>query len=52
MTLIHAIEHHDDQWEAYRKRQRKAIARFLPGHPAVVAGYEGLLAELMQREPV
>jgi hypothetical protein len=52
MTLIDAIEHHDEQWEAYRQRQRKAIARFLPADPALVSGYEGLLAELMQREPV
>jgi hypothetical protein len=52
MTLIAAIEHHDEQWEAFRNRQRKAIARFLPGHPALVAAYEALLAELMQREPV
>jgi hypothetical protein len=51
-TLIHAIEHHDEQWDAYRKRQRKAIQRFLPDHPALVSTYSALLHELMQREPV
>jgi hypothetical protein len=52
MTLIAAIEQHDAQWEAYRKRQREAIARFLPTDAALVARYEALLAELMQREMV
>lgn len=52
MTLIDAIEHHDEDWQTYRQRQRKAIARFLPDDPALVAGYEALLAELMQRELV
>jgi hypothetical protein len=52
MTLIDAIEHHDRDWESYRKRQREAIARFRPTDPDLISAYEALLRDLMQREPV
>jgi hypothetical protein len=50
-TLIRALEQHDTEWQAYVKRQRQAIGRFLPTNPALLASYEMLLAELMQRAP-
>jgi hypothetical protein len=48
--LVHAIHHHDDEWAAYRSKQRKAIAPFLATNPELIARYDGLLAGLFDAE--
>jgi hypothetical protein len=45
--LAHSIEHHDENWQAYRARQRQLIQQFTPGNPALVARYDTLLFGLM-----
>ena len=50
--LINVLKSHDQNWQDYLERQRAVIARYLPGHPDVTAGYERLLFELMQQEPI
>ena len=50
--LLRAIADHDDQWESYRERQRRLIARYLPANASVVAEYEDLLLLLMQQTPI
>ncbi|GAB6852755.1 DUF2827 domain-containing protein [Paraburkholderia kururiensis] len=45
--LVHAIEHHNDGWRAYRSRQRAAIQPFLATHAPLIARYDGLLTALM-----
>lgn len=45
--LLQAVSSHDTQWQAYRDRQRAAIARFLPGNAALTRRYGELLAALM-----
>lgn len=47
--LLAAMAHHDDAWEAYRDAQRRVIARYLPGDPALTAAYAQLLAGLVSR---
>ena len=47
--LLHAMQAHDESWEAYTRRQRELVARFLPGHPAVTSGYHRLLDGLLQQ---
>ena len=49
--LINVLKSHDQNWQDYLERQRAVIARYLPGHVDVTAGYERLLFELMQQEP-
>ncbi|AXE96235.1 DUF2827 domain-containing protein [Paraburkholderia terricola] len=44
--LVHAIEHHNDDWQAYRARQRKAIRPFLSTHEPLIARYDELLFAL------
>lgn len=41
--LVHAIEHHDEEWQAYRVRQREVIGRFLASNAEVAARYDELL---------
>ncbi|MBN3851559.1 DUF2827 domain-containing protein, partial [Paraburkholderia sp. Ac-20342] len=41
-----AIRHHDADWEGYRDRQRRIIARYLSTNAEVVARYDGLLLQL------
>ncbi len=48
-TLLQVLASHDTQWEAYRERQRRCIARFLPGDPAMTARYEEMIGRLMQQ---
>ena len=50
--LINVLKIHDQNWQDYLERQRAVIARYLPGHADVTAGYERLLFELMQQEPI
>ena len=50
-ALLRAIDSHDADADAYRERQRRAIARFLPSHPPTVATYDALLARLMRGDP-
>ena len=50
--LINVLKSHDQNWQDYLERQRAVIARYLPGHADVTAGYERLLFELMQQEPI
>jgi hypothetical protein len=45
-ALLRAIDTHDEDAAAYMRRQRDAIARFLPTHSDNVATYEALLAQL------
>ena len=45
--LLHALHTHDDAWEDYRERQRRAISRFLPGDRKVRGTYAALLDGLM-----
>ncbi|CAG9200628.1 DUF2827 domain-containing protein [Burkholderia vietnamiensis] len=47
--LVHAIRHHDDDFDAYRERQRAAIAPFLATHEPLVARYDQLLGQLVMR---
>lgn len=47
--LLIALAHHDDTWDAYRDEQRRVIAQYLPGNPAMTARYAELLAGLMAR---
>ncbi len=49
--LLHALEHHDEDWESYTQSQRTAIARYLPGDAQVRATYSRLLAQLMELPP-
>jgi hypothetical protein len=44
--LVHVIRHHDDQWAAYRSKQRKVIVRFLATNPELIASYDALVAGL------
>jgi hypothetical protein len=44
--LIHAIRHHDDEWTAYRTKQRKAIMPFLATNLELIARYDSLLTGL------
>jgi Protein of unknown function (DUF2827) len=48
--LVHAICHHDDDWAAYRSKQRRAIVRFLATNPEQIARYDALLAGLFDTE--
>jgi hypothetical protein len=48
--LVHAIAHHDDDWVAYRSRQRKTIMRFLATNPELIARYDTLLAGLFDKK--
>lgn len=50
--LLEAIARHDDGWEEYRARQRKAIARYLPMDPQVRATYSQLLRDLRRAPPI
>lgn len=50
--LVGAIEHHDDDWEGYRQRQRRLIGRFLPTNPKLIDAYDSLLAGLFEGELV
>ena len=45
--LAAAMKHQDGDWFAYRERQRKAIARFLPSHPESHGRYARLFGELL-----
>ncbi|NIF52251.1 DUF2827 domain-containing protein [Burkholderia sp. Ax-1724] len=47
--LVQAIRHHDADWEGYRDRQRRIIARYLSTNAEVVARYDGLLLQLNSR---
>lgn len=44
--LSEAIHSHDEQWEAYRDRNRDAIQRYLPTNPALIEAYDNLLEGL------
>ncbi|WP_080420647.1 DUF2827 domain-containing protein [Burkholderia ubonensis] len=44
--LIEAIEHHNDDWQGYLKRQRELIGRFLSTNPDSIAAYDKLLLGL------
>jgi hypothetical protein len=44
--LVHAIHHHDGDWQTYRAKQRKAIVRFLATNLELIARYDELLATL------
>lgn len=46
-ALLQAIDRHDEEWQAYRQRQRALIGRYLPSDPGVTASYTRLLADLM-----
>jgi len=46
--LVHAIKHHDDDFDAYRERQRAAIAPFLATHQPLIARYDELLGQLVK----
>lgn len=46
--LVHAIEHHDEDWQAYRNRQREIIGRFLSSNPKQVEMYDKLLIGLFE----
>jgi hypothetical protein len=48
--LQHALERHDDDAYEYLLRQRGAIARFLPSHPAVTSEYARLIQDLLSRD--
>jgi hypothetical protein len=50
--LVRAIEHHNDDWDAYRERQRAAIRPFLATHEPLVARYDELLGELLAARDV
>ena len=50
--LINVLKSHDQNWQDYLERQRAVIARYLPGHADVTAGYARLLFELLQQEPI
>ncbi|WP_250534641.1 DUF2827 domain-containing protein [Caballeronia sp. AZ10_KS36] len=47
--VIEAIDGHDQQAAQYRDEQRKAISRFLPDDPKLVADYSQLLNALMDK---
>jgi hypothetical protein len=51
-ALLRAMQTHDNQWEDYRQRQRKLIARHLPTDPALVARYDDLLGHLREVPPI
>ena len=44
--LVQALAHHNDDWEAYRVRQRHAISPFLATHEPLIARYDELLGAL------
>ena len=48
-ALLRAMVDHDAQWQEYTARQRRLIARYLPGDPALTASYDELLARLMMQ---
>ena len=48
-ALLHALDHHDVDAQAYQARQRALIARHLPENPELLKAYEQLLLEVMAR---
>ncbi|WP_407972473.1 DUF2827 domain-containing protein [Burkholderia pyrrocinia] len=44
--LAQALAHHNDDWEAYRLRQRQAISPFLATNEPLIARYDELLGAL------
>ncbi|CAB3774450.1 DUF2827 domain-containing protein [Paraburkholderia humisilvae] len=44
--LLHAIRHHDNDWQGYRAKQRKAILRFLASNLGLISQYDELLADV------
>ncbi|HDR9587846.1 TPA: DUF2827 domain-containing protein [Burkholderia stabilis] len=46
-ALLRALHTHDDDWEAYTRRQREILARYTSANPALVAEYDALLANLV-----
>ncbi|MBN3778616.1 DUF2827 domain-containing protein [Burkholderia sp. Ac-20345] len=45
--LVRAVRHHDESWEAYRKKQRDVIGAYLATNPDVVRVYDALLDQLV-----
>ncbi|WP_321800206.1 DUF2827 domain-containing protein [Burkholderia sp. BCC1988] len=44
--VVDAIEHHDTDWQGYRKKQRESIGRFLTTNPKQIEAYDRLLVGL------
>jgi hypothetical protein len=49
--LLAALDGHDARAADYLQQQRRLIARYLPGDPALTAAYEDLLARLVGEPP-
>ncbi|WP_293043063.1 DUF2827 domain-containing protein [Paraburkholderia sp.] len=45
--LLRALREHDADWQEYTRRQRAILKRYTPENPALVAGYDSLLAHLI-----
>jgi hypothetical protein len=46
-VLLRALHTHDDDWEAYTRRQREILRRYTSANPALIAEYDALLANLV-----
>jgi len=44
--VISAVQHHDEDWNGYKKRQRRNIQRFLASNPTQIEAYDRLLMGL------
>jgi hypothetical protein len=49
--LLEVLDAHDESWEDYTARQRRLIARFLSGNPALIQAYDDLLFDLVAAPP-
>ncbi|WP_233870163.1 DUF2827 domain-containing protein [Paraburkholderia adhaesiva] len=45
--LLYVLREHDGNWQEYARRQREILRRYTPGNPALIAGYDTLLARLI-----
>ncbi|ANH76982.1 hypothetical protein ACS15_4715 [Ralstonia insidiosa] len=46
--LTIALQHHDEDWEGYMRRQRQSLLRFTCESPAVVSRYDALIDNLFR----
>lgn len=47
--LLQALEHHDRHADEYLTQQRAVISRHLASNPALIAHYDGLIGELLNK---
>jgi len=49
-ALRAALDAHDEDWEAWRERQRQLIGRFLATDRDLISAYDALLSDLLACE--